>query len=53
MGYTLLTTRKYPLREYCLAPPEGCGDRIRRRAELRIMLRITDGQTDVEVEIVF
>ena len=41
--------RKYPLRGYCLAPPEGRGDRIHWRAELRV----TEGQTDVEFEIVF
>ena len=30
----MLFTRKYPLRGYCLAPLEGRGDRIPRRAEL-------------------
>ena len=46
-GWSL--TRKCPLRGYSLAPLEGRGDRIPWWAELRV----TEGQTDVEFEIVF
>ena len=47
-------TRKYLLRGYCLAPP-GRRQRITLKREILgwAELQITDGQTDVEIEIVF
>ena len=58
--WTFLTffTRKYPLRGYCLAP-SGRRQRITLKREKILGAGgitdnvITDGQTDVEIEIVF
>ena len=33
---SICITRKYPLRGYCLAPPEGRGDRIGQQANVTL-----------------
>ena len=56
--FTFMYTKKCPLRGHCLAPP-GRRQRITLKREKKFWaggiteLRVTEGRTDVEFEIVF